>query len=178
MKVAFLDRDGVINKEVNYLNTIDDFSYIPKSVDALKLLRAKNYQIIVITNQAGIGKGLISEDQYSALTAFYIKDLKAHGIDVLKVYHCPHHKEAVHPNYRKDCFFRKPNPGMILHACTSFGVDRAQSILVGDKVSDVEAGMTASIGRCFLVRSGHEFGDGADKNYQVFDNLYHVAVTL
>lgn len=178
MKVAFLDRDGVINTEVNYLSSIDDFSYIPKSIDALKLLIAKNYQIIVITNQAGIGKGFISEEQYNAVTKFYIEDLKAHGIEILKVYHCPHHEAATLLSFRKDCYFRKPNPGMIIDACTIFGVDREQSILVGDKVSDVQAGMAAAIGRCFLVRSGHKLRAGVCRHYRVFDNLYDLAVAL
>ena len=91
MKAAFLDRDGVINREVNYLHNIVDFKYVPKTKQALRNLKELGYQIIIVTNQAGIAKGFFTEEDYYRLSRHYFQDLFESGITLLDIIHCPHH---------------------------------------------------------------------------------------
>ena len=151
IKVAFLDRDGVINKEVNYLYEIDKFQYTKNCITGLVRLKELGFEIIVITNQAGIARGYYSESDYRKLTNWYVSDLAGRGINVLDVYHCPHHPKGKVDNYRKDCLCRKPNPGMIEQALDKYDIDLSLSILVGDKMSDIGAGINAGVGQLFLM---------------------------
>ncbi|MDE1223759.1 HAD family hydrolase [Vibrio aestuarianus] len=174
IKVAFLDRDGVINKEVNYLHKIEDFEYTGGCIAGLKKLRALGYEIIIITNQAGIARGYYSEIQYQLLTDWYRADLKEKGIDVLDIFHCPHHPDGTLANLSKDCDCRKPSPGMIEQAKSKYFIDIKKSILVGDKNSDIHAGERAGITRCFLVKTGHPTSVPAE-NAILSDNLLTIS---
>lgn len=174
MKVAFLDRDGVINREVRYLSKIHDFAYVDRSKEALSLLTANGYEIVIVTNQAGIGHGLITPRDYECLTKFYLDDLRRYGVSILDVYHCPHHPEASIEEYRKVCINRKPHPGMIKDAMQKYDVNPEQSFVVGDKVSDVEAGLIAGIKSVFLVETGHTLERAVYNKYAVFKDLYQV----
>ena len=153
-KALFLDRDGVINKEKNYLYKIEDFEFIDGVFETCKYFQEKGYLIIVITNQAGIARGKYTEDDYQTLTNWMIKEFEKNNIKISKVYYCPHH-----PDFSGDCECRKPNPGMILQAKKDFDIDLSQSILVGDKNSDIEAGINAGIKMNYLVETGHEIVD-------------------
>jgi len=177
MKVIFLDRDGVINKEVNYLHQIDDFEYTNNCIKALKKIRFLGFEIIVITNQAGIAKGIFSEESYHRLTNHYIEDLSLNGIDILDVYFCPHHKDATVNKYKIDCKNRKPNPGMILDAIKKYSIDKENSYLVGDKMSDIEAGLSAGI-ESVLVESGHIFDENISADIKKYKDLYDFSNTL
>lgn len=170
MKVIFLDRDGVINHEVNYLHKIDDFKYTNNCIKALKKIRCLGFEIIVITNQAGIAKGIFSEDSYHKLTNHYLEDLSLNGVDVLDVYFCPHHKDATINQYKFDCKNRKPNPGMILHAIEKYSIDKENSYLVGDKISDIQAGLSAGI-ESVLVKSGHVFDGNISDDIKIYKDL-------
>lgn len=177
IKVAFLDRDGVINKEVNYLSRFDDFEYTDNCIKALKCLAHNDFKIIIITNQAGIAKGYYTENQYFELTNFYIEDLKLNGVDILDVFHCPHHPDGVLEEYKIACNCRKPSAGLINKALAKYSVDLEQSLLVGDKVSDVQAGAAAGLTNNYLVRSGHqlptEFVRSSYKNlYQLVREIF------
>ncbi len=172
MKVAFLDRDGVINEEVNYLHKKEDFKYTYKCVDALQKIKSLGYEIVIVTNQAGIGKGIFTRKQYDDLTSFMLRDLSSHGIKVLEVMFCPHVMGAKLAEYNVDCFFRKPNPGMIKYICEKYLVNPKDAFLIGDKVCDVQAGLAAGIDDVYLVRSGHELTDEDAKNFKTFLNLY------
>lgn len=176
MKVAFLDRDGVINREVNHLHKIVDFNYVPKTKQALRNLKELGYQIIVVTNQAGIAKGFFTEEDYYRLSRHYFHDLFDSGITLLDIIHCPHHPNAVLEKYRASCFCRKPGPGMLLHAINKYSVDVEKSILVGDKVSDMEAAVNAGIKNYFLVESGHKISQEDYVKYSVFKSLYEVSI--
>lgn len=156
MKVAFLDRDGVINTEVNYLHKVEDFQYTPNCIEGLIVLRDLGYKFIVVTNQAGIARGYYTEEIYEALTTWYVNDLKDKGIEILKVYHCPHHPNGKVISLAFNCECRKPKPGMILEAIRDFNVDTDESLLIGDKVSDIEAAKSANIKQSFLVETGHK----------------------
>ena len=155
MPIAFLDRDGVINQELDYVHRIEDFHLLPGVVDGLGLLHRSGYQLVVATNQAGIGRGLYSEVDYELLTAHMKALLAAAGAPLSAVYHCPHHPSAALGAYRIDCDCRKPRPGMLLQAARDLGLDLAQSVIVGDKHSDLEAGRAAGLAACVLVESGH-----------------------
>lgn len=176
--MAFLDRDGVINKEINYLHKIEDFEYTENCVQGMKGLMALGYKLVIVTNQAGIAKRIFSEDALSRLTTWLLNDLRGNGVDVLAHYHCPHHPDGVNPKYAIPCSCRKPGPGMILQAQRDYGVDLSESILIGDKLSDIRAASSATIGRSFLVRSGHSLPSSAESVAPVFKNLFAVSEWL
>lgn len=152
---AFIDRDGVINAELDYVHRVDDFHILPGVVEGLRLLRAYGYEPIVVTNQAGIGRGLYTEADYEQLTSHMKAMLAAAGAPLAAVYHCPHHPTAGVGPYRIDCDCRKPRPGMLLRAARELNLNLAHSVIVGDKQSDLEAGRAAGVASCVLVESGH-----------------------
>lgn len=147
---AFLDRDGVINEEVNYLHDPDKVVILPGVAEALRLIRERGYQAIVVTNQAGVAKGYYGESDVEAVHRRIDEMLAAEGAKVDGYYFCPHH-----PQFTGECDCRKPSPGMLLAAAEKFGIDCAGSFMVGDRLSDVEAGVRAGCSRSFLVRSGY-----------------------
>ncbi len=149
-KALFLDRDGVINKEKNYLYKIEDFEFIDGVFEACRYFQNQGYLIIVITNQAGIARGKYTEKDYELLTEWMIKEFEKEGVYISKVYHCPHH-----PEFTGECKCRKPKPSMLLDAQRDFDIDLSQSILVGDKNSDIEAGINAGVGNNYLISTGH-----------------------
>ncbi|MCO5976671.1 D-glycero-beta-D-manno-heptose 1,7-bisphosphate 7-phosphatase [Ideonella oryzae] len=153
-KIAFLDRDGVVNVDVAYLSRWEDFRFVPGTVDALRQLQSQGYQLVVVTNQSGIARGYYSEEDYQALTRRMRQALADEGVTLAGIYHCPHLPRAEVARYALDCDCRKPAPGMILRAATDLSADLHASILVGDKGSDIQAARAAGVGRAFLVRSG------------------------
>lgn len=173
MKVAFLDRDGVINEEIDYLHRISDFKYTKKCVDGLIKLSELGFQIVIITNQAGIAKGYFTEKQYHELTDWLIKDLKEKSVPILEVKFCPHHEEAIIEKYRRNCPFRKPGTGMIDQVVEDYDVDLNSSILIGDKQSDIDAGLAAGVGKCFLMKS-----DQTPLNTISYDNIYEISIAI
>lgn len=152
---AFIDRDGVINAELDYVHRIEDFRILHGVPEGLRLLRAHGFELVVVTNQAGIGRGMYSEADYQRLTAHMKADLAAAGAPLSAVYHCPHHPSAGIGAYRVDCDCRKPKSGLLLQAARDHHLDLSRSVLVGDKQSDLEAGRAAGVASCVLVESGH-----------------------
>jgi D-glycero-D-manno-heptose 1,7-bisphosphate phosphatase len=142
---VFLDRDGVINVDHGYVHRIDDFEFVDGVFDFCSAAHRKGYLLVVVTNQAGIGRGYYTEAQFHALTAWMREQFLQRGIPLAAVCHCPHHPEFGIGPYKKDCPRRKPNPGMILDAARELGIDLACSHLVGDKHSDLEAGERAGV---------------------------------
>lgn len=152
---AFIDRDGVINAELDYVHRIEDFHILPGVIEGLRLLRERGYAPVVVTNQAGIGRGLYTEDAYERLTSHMKATFAATGAPLAAVYHCPHHPTAGTGAYRIDCDCRKPKPGMLLRAAGELDLDLPNSVMIGDKQSDLEAGRAAGVASCVLVESGH-----------------------
>lgn len=146
-KALFLDRDGVINKEINYLHKIEDFIFVNGVLQLCEKYQSKGYKIVVITNQAGIARGFYTEKEYFILTNWMINEFLKKGINIDRVYHCPHH-----PEFSGTCFCRKPNPGMLKKSETELNLDLSESILIGDKLSDIEAGHKAGVGLNILIR--------------------------
>ncbi|WP_152395468.1 D-glycero-alpha-D-manno-heptose-1,7-bisphosphate 7-phosphatase [Paenibacillus guangzhouensis] len=151
-KAVFFDRDGVINVEKNYVYKIEDFEFVDGIFDVMKHFQSLGYLLIVITNQAGIGRGYYSEEDFHKLNDWMIERFKVEGIEITKVYYSPYHPEHGIGEYKKDSWCRKPNPGMILQAKDDFDIDLRESILFGDKDSDIEAGIRAEVGENVLVQ--------------------------
>ena len=146
-KALFLDRDGTINIEKNYVYKIEDFEFIDGIFELIKSYQEKGFLIFIITNQAGIARGYYTEKDYKALTDWMIKQFRKKGINITKVYHCPHH-----PEITGSCDCRKPNPGMILDAIKEFNIDPVNSVLIGDKKSDILAGRNAGLGKNIYIQ--------------------------
>ncbi len=148
-KVAFLDRDGVINHDTGYTHKIDDFVFIDGCVDALKILQANGFLLIVVTNQSGIGRGYYSQQDYQRLTDWYVNELANQGVQITDVFHCPHA-----PDQHCDC--RKPKPGLFEQAAQKHAINFSESIMVGDKISDMQAAQTAGVTFRYLIGQGSE----------------------
>ena len=159
-KAAFIDRDGVINEDRAYVHRAAELEFIPGSIDALRMLRAAGFLLVVVTNQSGIARGLFTEADYHALDEYMRGRLSQAGVALDSVQYCPHLPDAPVAQYRLDCECRKPRAGMIRTAAGQLRIDLAQSIMIGDRKADVEAGRAAGVGRCFLVRSGQQLSDG------------------
>jgi D-glycero-D-manno-heptose 1,7-bisphosphate phosphatase len=144
-KALFLDRDGVINVEKNYVYRIEDFEFVDGIFDLCTCAQSLGFKLIVITNQAGIGRGYYTESDFAQLTQWMLQQFASREICIDRVYHCPFHPTAGIGAYRQESYDRKPNPGMIMKAQADFDLDLANSVLVGDKDSDIEAGRAAGI---------------------------------
>lgn len=144
-RALFLDRDGVINIEKDYLYKIDDFEFIDGIFELCRFYQDKGFKIFVVTNQSGIARGYYNEDDFYKLTSWMVLEFKKNGIEIAKVYHCPHH-----PKISGDCECRKPKAGMVLEAAKEFGIDLKNSIIVGDKERDIEAGLNAGLVETYL----------------------------
>lgn len=147
-KALFLDRDGVINVEKNYLYKIEDFEFMDDIFELCKYYESQGYIIIVITNQSGIARDFYSEDDFLTLTKWMNKRFLEDGTHISEVYFCPHL-----PAISGECQCRKPNPGMILDAVDKFDIDVKHSVLIGDKERDIEAGLNAGIEENYLFDS-------------------------
>ena len=135
-KAIFLDRDGTINVEKDYLYKISDFEFLPGVIDALRQLQDAGYLLIIVTNQSGIARGYYTEDDYRLLNDWMLEELKNQGINTTAVYYCPHHPEAKIAAYRINCGCRKPKLGMYELAVKEFNIDLSQSYAIGDKIRD------------------------------------------
>lgn len=152
---AFIDRDGVVNEERDYVWRIEDFHLLPGVVQGLQRLQQAGYALVVVTNQAGIARGYYRTEDFHHLSEHLRGLLAAQGVHLDGIYHCPHHPTAGLPPWRVDCACRKPRPGMLLQAAQDLGLDLARSFIVGDKASDLQAGAAAGVRWKLLVESGH-----------------------
>ena len=149
-RALFLDRDGVINEDAGYTHRWEDFVFVDGIFGLCRHAHAQGWLLIVVTNQAGIGRGFYGEDAFHALTARMCERFAAEGAPIAKVYFDPTHPEHGIGEYRRASPMRKPNPGMLLLAAEEFRISLADSVLVGDKASDILAGLAAGV-RCNLL---------------------------
>ena len=153
-RAVFLDRDGTVNVEKEYLYRPEDFEFIPGAPQAIKLLRDAGFCVVVVTNQSGVARGYYDEAAVCDLHRHMDAELNKYGAKVDAYYFCPHHPQHGIDAYRKECGCRKPLPGMLLEAAADFSIDLASSYIIGDKLADVEAGLKAGC-RPLLVRAGY-----------------------
>jgi D-glycero-D-manno-heptose 1,7-bisphosphate phosphatase len=171
-RAVFLDRDGVITVDHGYVHRVEDFRLVHGSAQAMKLLQADGWRLVVVTNQSGIARGLYTPEQYEHFTAHLRSELAAAGVRLDAVLSCPHLPDAAVAAYRLACSCRKPAPGMLLRAADELALDLAASVIVGDRLSDVQAGRAAGVGRCVLVRSGQPVeAQDAGQADAVYDDL-------
>ncbi len=182
MKTIFLDRDGVINRNPpnkGYVKKWTEFDFIPNAQKAIRELTESGYRIIGITNQAGIGRGLYSEEDLADIHSRMIAEIEKTGGTIDAIYYCPHHPDA-------GCECRKPEPGMLIRAAREHNIDLSTAYFIGDVPTDIEAGQRAGV-TTFLVLTGlgqesyyhyinTKSGWRADKNEsrpkKIFTNLY------
>ena len=160
-KAIFLDRDGVINKEVNYLYKIEDCEFVDGIFEICKYFQDQGYLLIVVTNQAGIARGYYTENDFKKLTDWMVREFKRRLIDIIDVFHCPHHIDGVVEGYAINCNCRKPKPGMLYEAKKKFDIDMDSSILIGDKMSDIEAARNSGVGMSVLIKT-NDYCEGDD----------------
>jgi D-glycero-D-manno-heptose 1,7-bisphosphate phosphatase len=158
---VFLDRDGTLNEDLGYVHRFEDFRWLPGAKDAIRRLNAAGVYVFVVTNQSGVARGMFGEDAVTALHARLREELHEIGAAIDDFRYCPHHPEVGIGAYRQVCTCRKPAPGMILDLMAHWPVDRAVSVMAGDKAIDVEAGRAAGIA-AELVESG-ELEDFVDR---------------
>lgn len=144
-KALFLDRDGVVNVEKEYLYKIEDFEFIDGIFELCKHYQELGYMIFIVTNQSGIARKYYSEKDFKLLTQWMLKEFEKKNIHITKIYHCPHH-----PDINMKCSCRKPEPGMILAAKEEFNIDLGHSLMIGDKEGDIEAAINAGIDETYL----------------------------
>lgn len=151
----FLDRDGVINVDRGFVARREDFEWLPGIFDAARTARRLGYALVVVTNQSGIGRGYYSEGDFADLTDYMRERFAQEKAPLDAVYHCAFHPDALEERYRHpDHPWRKPRPGMILAARDEHGIDLARSAMVGDRLSDAEAGVAAGVGAVALIGPG------------------------
>ncbi|NBT76387.1 MAG: HAD family hydrolase [Betaproteobacteria bacterium] len=159
-RALFLDRDGVINVNHGYVNSIENFDFVDGIFDLVRTACKAGYRVVVVTNQAGIGRGYYSEGQFHELSAWMCAQFEKHGAPIDRVYFSPYHPTAGVGKYRKDEDTRKPGPG----AKHELGLSLEDSVLVGDKPSDILAGITAGVGTNVLF-SDNTFVELAGLDY-------------
>ncbi len=169
-KALFLDRDGVINVEKDYLYKQEDFEFIDGIFELCRYYQDLGFIILVVTNQSGIARDYYTEDDFKKLTSWMIDEFSKNSIEIKKIYHCPHH-----PDISGECSCRKPKPGMLLDANKEFNIDLENSILIGDKERDIKAGLNAGLKETYLFdESGEIKASDATKIVSKLKDIYSV----
>jgi D-glycero-D-manno-heptose 1,7-bisphosphate phosphatase len=177
-KAIFIDRDGVLNNSDNHEHVYkeEDLIFYPDVVDALTELSATDYKLFIVTNQAGIGQGLYSEDEFLKFQELFVnklEELSQHKIAIEKTYYCPHDPADGQGEYKIECECRKPNSGMLKQASKEFNIDLKNSYMIGDRYTDVLAGAGAGC-TTILLRTGADYkeseSDTIKPNY-IFDKF-------
>lgn len=152
-KCLFLDRDGVVNYDYGYVHERTNFDFVEGIFDLVKRANELSYLVIIVTNQAGIGHGYYSEEDFYSLSNWMIEAFNFQGCRINDVYFCPYHPSAALPKYRRFSADRKPEPGMIMTAMSKYNIDAKQSVLIGDKQTDIQAGSSAGIKSLYLLKT-------------------------
>jgi len=151
---VFLDRDGTIVREVEYMRSLKQLRLLPRAAQAIRRLNEAGLAVVALTNQSGIARGLLSEEDLGRIHAELRRRLARSGARLDAIYYCPHHPDGVRAAYRRRCRCRKPAPGMLRRAAKELGIDLGKSFAVGDSERDLEAGRRVG-SRTVLVRTGY-----------------------
>jgi D-glycero-D-manno-heptose 1,7-bisphosphate phosphatase len=171
-RALFLDRDGVVNEEVGYLHRPDEVRFVDGIFSLCRTAAGLGYRLIVVTNQAGIARGYYSEADFEALMEFMRGELLAEGVELDAVYYCPFHPEHGVGKYKQEHEDRKPGTGLLRRGAREFGVELSESVLVGDRCSDVGAANGAGLRQAFLISGTEAAGCGGD--YLTVESLAEV----
>jgi len=152
MKAVFLDRDGVINEDYGYVHKIEDFKFRDGVFQGCKYLQNKGYKLFIITNQSGINRGYYSINDFLKLTEWMKKEFLKEGIEIVDVEFCPHKPD-------EGCECRKPNIGMITNLVNKYNIDLNNSVMIGDKESDMQLADNAGILKKILIKKNDNFFD-------------------
>lgn len=153
-RAVFLDRDGTIIEDTGYIHLRSKIKFLPRVSQAIKLLNKNGAKVIIITNQSGVARGYFTEETVKEINSYIQESLAKQGAFINKMYYCPHHVEGIIEEYTRECYCRKPNPGMIEKAAYEFNLDLKNSFVVGDKISDMEAGYRAGCQTILLEDTG------------------------
>ena len=164
-KAIFLDRDGTINVDKEYIYKVEDFEFEEGAVKGLKILQSLGYQLIIITGQSGIGRGYYSEEDYHKFMDHMHLQLARHNLLIDGEYFRSHHPEKGIGKYKIDCNCRKPKPGMICTAIAEYNINKENSWMIGDSLTDIAVGKNAGINTAFIY-SGGGSGSKNEKNYK------------
>lgn len=170
-RVIFLDRDGTINAEDGYITRIEQLRLYEGTIEALKILKSMGYRIVIVSNQAGVAKGLLTENELIIINKFLLSMLGEEGIFIDALYYCPHHPEAVIPEYKKECECRKPKVGMIRKAEKELKVVAKNAYMIGDKLTDIELAYNFG-GKGILLLTGYGSEELKKINSQAHTPVY------
>lgn len=178
-KALFLDRDGVVNVDHGYVYQPEKFEFVPGVFSSCKTFTDAGFKLIIVTNQSGIGRGYYTEADFHTLTQWMISEFAKNDVPVTDVYFCPHHPNKAKPEYLQECDCRKPAPGMLLQGIKEHDINPELSIMVGDKLGDMQAASAANIATCVLVRSGKAVDQQGLKSADyVFDSIADLPAIL
>ena len=150
-RALFLDRDGVINHEVGFLQRSEDVRFIDGIFALCRTAQGLGYKLLVVTNQSGIARGFFTAEEFEALMDWMRSEFVREGVTLDAVYHCPYHPELGIGEYKREHEDRKPSPGMLLRAARDLGLDLRRSIMIGDRCTDVLAANAAGLAEAFLL---------------------------
>ena len=167
-KALILDRDGVVNFDTGHVHKIEDFKFVDKIFELCRYYQESGYIIFIVTNQAGIAKGYYSEKDFITLNDWMLREFEKQEIYIKDVLFCPHHPTEGIERYKKICLCRKPSPQMILDIQNKYQISLKKSVLVGDKLSDIEAGYRAGVGELVLLKSKYQ------DEYDFFDLKHYL----
>ena len=159
-RALFLDRDGVVNVEIGYLHRAEDVQFVPGIFSLCRTAMGLGYRLVVVTNQAGIARGYYTEADFETLMTWMRGVLGAEGVQLDAVYYCPYHPDHGVAEYRREHEDRKPGTGMLQRAAREFGVSLADSVMVGDRCSDIAAANSAGLRQAFLIAGTEEAACG------------------
>lgn len=159
-KALFLDRDGVVNIDTGYVHAPNECVFIEGIFELVRAANHAGYAVILVTNQAGIARGYFTHEQFQAFTDWMLGEFQSRGARIDRVFYCPHHPEFGLGELRQACACRKPQPGMFVQARDELGLNMAQSLMIGDKLSDLDAAARAGVAHRFLLAPVGEPGLG------------------
>ena len=175
-RACFIDRDGVLIKEKNYLGSPDQVELFPQTAEAIRLLKKNGFITVVVSNQSGVARGYFREKDIAEVEARISSLLAAENVSIDAWYYCCHHPDGIKPEYARHCECRKPAPGMFLRAADDLNIELADSFMIGDKYSDLNAATNAGCRMSVMVMTGHgreELAKNKDKQrpVAVADNI-------
>ena len=161
-RAVFLDRDGTIVEDVDYMFSPDQIRFIGGACEAIKLLNDANYKVIIISNQSGVARGKLDEAALQAIDKSIKKLILSSGAYIDASYYCPHHPHEGSGSYRQECECRKPSPGMIKRSAREHNIDLKNSYMVGDKETDIKAGKNAGCKVILISNNGSTIAEESD----------------